>query len=81
MMIADLIDQDDFRDRLIALGIELGQDDSPEQCAEKAAAWFATADSDSQQALIALVNELVADKGVVLPDVYEAIKLHLSSLS
>ena len=34
MMFADLVDVDDFRERLLALGIDLPPDTSPERCAQ-----------------------------------------------
>ena len=81
MMLADLIDQDDFRDRLTALGIALSEEQSPDECAALAAAWFKEADAAGQQALLALVAELTAEKGVVLPEVSEAIQNHLADLA
>ncbi|WP_444678698.1 hypothetical protein [Halomonas sp. E19] len=74
MMIADLIDTQDFRERLLALGIELPADADPDTCARLAAQQQAEA---GVPGLAALVAELEAQAGVMLPEVREALERHL----
>ncbi|WP_445156571.1 hypothetical protein [Halomonas sp. E14] len=74
MMIADLIDTQDFRERLLALGIELPADADPDTCARLTAQRQAEA---RVPGLAALVAELEAQAGVMLPEVREALERHL----
>ncbi|MCG6659843.1 hypothetical protein HOP52_19040 [Halomonas campisalis] len=74
MMIVELIDGDDFRDRLVALGLEVAAGASPEACAERAAAAYA---SGKLAGLPGLVDELVHRRDVVLPAVRDAIATQL----
>lgn len=74
MMIADLIDTQDFRERLLALGIELPADADPDTCARLAVRQHA---HSTVLGLPALVKGLEAQAGVMLPEVREALERHL----
>ncbi len=74
MMYADLIDAEDFRQRLVALGIELPADADPDTSARLAAHRQAEA---GVPGLAALVAELEAQGGVMLPEVRDALVNHL----
>jgi hypothetical protein len=74
MMFADLIDAHDFRQRLVALGIELPADADPDTCARHAARRQAEA---GVPGLPALVAELEAQAGGMLPEVRQALANHL----
>ncbi|MCE8035331.1 MAG: hypothetical protein LPK20_17095 [Halomonas sp.] len=74
MMYADLIDAEDFRQRLAALGIDLPTDADPDTCARLAAQRQA---ETGVPGLAALVAELEAQAGVMLPEVREALMNHL----
>ncbi|MFQ3788752.1 hypothetical protein [Halomonas sp. A29] len=74
MMYADLIDAEDFRQRLVALGIDLPVDADPDTCARLAAQRQAEAEVPG---LAALVTELEAQASVMLPEVREALVSHL----
>lgn len=77
MMIAELIDGDDFRDRLMALGIPLAEDASPESCARLA--WLQH-QQGGVPGLPALVQELSETSDVMLPAVRQALAEHLLPL-
>ncbi|WP_111414927.1 hypothetical protein [Billgrantia lactosivorans] len=74
MMFADLIDAQDFRERLVALGVDLPVDADADTCARLAAQRQAEA---GVPGLAALVAELEAQAGVMLPEVREALARHL----
>ncbi|MCC5881426.1 MAG: hypothetical protein JJU25_02145 [Halomonas sp.] len=74
MMFADLIDAEDFRQYLVALGIELPADADPDTCARLAVQRQVEA---GVPGLPALVAELEAQAGVMLPEVREAVVSHL----
>ncbi|MBW6393021.1 MULTISPECIES: hypothetical protein [Halomonadaceae] len=74
MMFADLIDAEDFRQRLVALGIELPVGADPDTCARLAAQRQAEAGVPD---LPALVAELETQTGVMQPEVREALARHL----
>ncbi|MCE8004922.1 hypothetical protein [Billgrantia ethanolica] len=80
MMYADLIDAEDFRQRLVALGIDLpaDADADPDTCARLAAQQQAEA---GVPGLEALVVELEAQTGVMLPEVREALVNHLRPIA
>ncbi len=74
MMIVELIDGDDFRARLCALGIEIPADADPETSAQIAA----EAHREHEIAeLPALVRELMNQKEILLPSVRHAIERFL----
>ncbi|MGQ7245919.1 hypothetical protein ACUN9Y_01080 [Halomonas sp. V046] len=78
MMIVELIDGDDFRDRLLALGVRLPADAGPDTCARMARL------KDREvgvPGLDGLVVELLAKSDILLPSVHRAIQDHLSALS
>ncbi|QEM80768.1 hypothetical protein [Halomonas binhaiensis] len=77
MMIAELIDGDDFRDRLVALGIRIPDDACPDTCARMARL---KAQEVGVPGLAELVQELLNKSDVLLPSVHRAIEDHLRSL-
>ncbi|TWI56512.1 hypothetical protein IQ22_00962 [Pseudomonas duriflava] len=74
MMHADLIDQDDFRDRLQALGIPVPSGVSPEQACQQALCGL---NKEQALALRRLVEELLSGSATLLPSVREAIARQL----
>lgn len=71
MMIVDLIDGDDFRDRLVALGIRIPEGACPETCARMARLKHREV---GVPGLEDLVRELMARTDVMLPSVRAAIE-------
>ncbi len=74
MMHTDLIDQDDFRDRLVALGLSIPPGVSAEQACEQAVSGLSP---ERAVALRRLVEELLGGNATLLPAVREAISRHL----
>ena len=74
MMHADLIDQEDFREHLIALGLNIPPDASPEKACELAVSGLS---AERAIALRRLVEELLGGSATLLPNVREAISRHL----
>lgn len=74
MMHADLIDQDDFRDRLVALGFEIPSGATAEQACERAVVGLS---QERAQALRRLVEDLLGGSATLLPAVREAISRNL----
>lgn len=74
MMIVDLIDGDDFRDRLVALGIRIPEGACPETCARMALLKHTEV---GVPGLRELVHELMEQTDVMLPSVREAIERFL----
>lgn len=70
MMHADLIDQDDFRDRLVSLGFEIPKDATAEQACERAVIGLS---QERAQVLRKLIEELLGGSATLLPAVREAI--------
>ncbi len=70
MMHADLIDQEDFRDRLVSLGFEIPTGVTAEQACERAVCGLS---AERAQALRRLVEELLGGSATLLPAVREAI--------
>ncbi len=70
MMHADLIDQEDFRDRLVALGFPIPADASAEQACQQAVSALTP---ERAKALRRLVEELLGGNATLLPNVREAI--------
>ncbi len=73
MMFADLVDMDDFRQRLLELGIDLPADTSPERCASLVRA------AQPVDGLPELIDVLCADGVTLHPDVRRAVELILMS--
>ncbi|TFH85499.1 hypothetical protein EQG41_16960 [Billgrantia azerbaijanica] len=71
MMIADLIDGDDFRHRLVALGVRIPDGACPETCARMARLMH---EQVGVEGLAALVAELEAQREVMLPSVRTALE-------
>ncbi|WP_163575850.1 hypothetical protein [Halomonas faecis] len=71
MMIADLIDGDDFRQRLVALGVRIPDGACPETCARMARLMH---EQVGVEGLAALVAELEARREVMLPSVRNALE-------
>jgi hypothetical protein len=78
MMYADLIDAEDFRQRLVALGIDLPADADPDTCARLVAQRQAEAGIPGLETLVA---ELEAQTSVMLPEVREALVNHLRPIA
>ncbi|MCQ4260484.1 hypothetical protein [Stutzerimonas stutzeri] len=70
MMHADLIDQDDFRDRLVSLGFEIPSGVTAEQACERAVIGLS---QDRAHVLRRLIEELLGGSATLLPSVREAI--------
>ncbi|BCD86104.1 hypothetical protein PSm6_25110 [Pseudomonas solani] len=70
MMHADLIDQEDFRERLVALGLAIPSGVSAEQACEHAVSGLSP---ERAVALRRLVEELLGGRATLLPNVREAI--------
>lgn len=75
MMIVELIDGDDFRDRLVALGIHIPGEACPDTCARLARRCRA---AGGAAGLDELVRELEEKREVLLPSVRAALEAHLS---
>ena len=71
MMFADLVDVDDFRQRLLELGVELPPGTSPEHCARLVRA------AQPVDGLPELVGALCADGVTLQPEVRRAVELIL----
>jgi hypothetical protein len=69
MMFADLVDVDDFRERLLELGVALPPDTSPEQCASLVRA------AQPVDGLPELIRSLCADGVTLQPEVRRAVEL------
>lgn len=67
MMFADLVDEDDFRERLQDLGAQLPKDASPELC-------MTMAQAQKLDGLQQLVEHLLADPGLLQPEVRLALE-------
>lgn len=74
MMHADLIDQDDFRERLQALGFSVPPEATPEQACEYAVRGLSP---ERAQALRRLVEDMLGGRATLLPAVREAISRQL----
>ncbi|MEO4045597.1 hypothetical protein AAFN46_00735 [Pseudomonas sp. CAU 1711] len=74
MMHADLIDQEDFRERLLALGLNIPSGSSAEQACALAVSGL---DAERAKALRHLVEELLGSGATLLPAVREAISRQL----
>lgn len=72
MMFADLIDEVDFRERLQECGAILPLDASPETCVR-------LAKEQQLVGLVALATELLAEPGLLQPEVKEALAMLESS--
>lgn len=70
MMHADLIDQDDFRDRLVSLGFDIPSGASAEQACERA---VSSLSQERKLVLRKLVEELLSGSATLLPAVRQAI--------
>ncbi|MDI5933586.1 hypothetical protein [Halomonas kalidii] len=74
MMIVDLIDGDDFRDRLVALGIRIPEGASPETCARMALLKHAEVGVPGLQELVQALGE---QTDIMLPSVRAALERFL----
>ncbi|MDI5892738.1 hypothetical protein [Halomonas rhizosphaerae] len=77
MMIVELIDGDDFRDRLVALGIRIPEGACPESSARLARRCALEGDVPG---LAELVGELEGKREIMLPSVRRALETHLLPL-
>jgi hypothetical protein len=69
MMFADLVDVEDFRQRLLELGIDVPPDTSPERCA-----WLVRA-AQPVDGLPELIGALCADGVTLHPEVRRVVEL------
>ena len=67
MMIADLVDGDDFRQHLVNLGVDIPTDASPDTCVQRVRAAMPVAGLDE------LVTALRSDSVTLLPEVRQAL--------
>lgn len=74
MMIADLIDQDDFRDRLRALGFNVTPAATADEACRQAVMGL---NQERAQALRQLIQELLSGSAALLPAVRQAIDQQL----
>ena len=74
MMIADLFDSEDFRQRLVALGVRIPDNACPETCARMARLMH---EQVGVEGLAALVAELEGRREVMLPSVRNALEQFL----
>lgn len=74
MMIVELIDGDDFRNRLVALGVLIPDAACPETCARMARRKYLEVGVPGLESALA---ELMAHTDVMLPSVRRAIEAHL----
>ncbi|WP_437879952.1 hypothetical protein [Pseudomonas sp. LRF_L74] len=74
MMHADLIDQEDFRDRLLSLGVFVPGDASAAQACELAILGMTP---DRAAALKRMVEDMLGSGATILPAVREAISRNL----
>ncbi|MBY4678384.1 hypothetical protein [Marinobacterium arenosum] len=81
MMIADLIDQDDLYERFSCIGVPLRQDSDPATQCRQAACWFEKQDAERRSAMIKLMDELVAKRELMLPEVRQALDTYLAELA
>lgn len=82
MMIADLVDQDDFCRLLQSVGILVENHWTSQQCAQVAVDWrCANHNTDAATELNQIVNELKQKESLLLPEVRAALHLLLSDNS
>ncbi|WP_456269154.1 hypothetical protein M1D97_02400 [Kushneria sp. AK178] len=74
MMIVDLIDGDDFRERLVALGVHIPEGAGPDTCARMA---LCKHRGEGVDGLKELVDEMVRRSDILLPSVRQAIEKYL----
>ncbi|WP_227367684.1 hypothetical protein [Halomonas sp. M20] len=74
MMIAELIDDDDFRAQLVGLGVAIPADASPEECARITLHQHIQGGVPGLQAL---VDELISKTDILLPEVRQVIERFL----
>lgn len=74
MMIVDLIDHEDFRERLVALGVHISEHACPDTCARMALRKHLDV---GVPGLEEMVRELVLHSDVLLPSVRQALDKHL----
>ncbi|WP_428242638.1 hypothetical protein [Gynuella sp.] len=74
MMIADLLDQEDLRDRFLSLGIPVTQEQSPDACCRAALAWRTEQDRERKQALDEVIRLLIRNSDSLLPEIKTAIQ-------
>ncbi|WP_417224128.1 hypothetical protein [Amphritea sp.] len=76
MMITELIDQDDYRDWLMQVGIPLPAEvDSPAECSAVALRWLEAQNDGIRAEFRAAFTEFNAKRPIMLPAVQEALCL------
>lgn len=74
MMIVELIDGEDFRQRLVSLGVHIPEEACPETCARLAAGCHR---AKGVSGLEEAIREMMQKTDVMLPSVRQAIERHL----
>lgn len=78
MMVADLVDEEDFCRLLQSVGIPVESDWTSQQCAQLAVDWRCVNDNDQAVAeLSRVINELKQKEPLLLPEVKMALHLLL----
>ncbi|MEH6580189.1 MAG: hypothetical protein V7731_24315 [Amphritea sp.] len=75
MMIADLVDQDDFRDLLKGVGVPVENDWTPEQCSQAALTWQEAQGQQVNAELYRVMQELNQQQPLLLPEVKNALDM------
>lgn len=73
MMIVELIDEVDFKEKLIGIGAPIEPNDSLEEVATKVKAWM-DAEPEQQSVVTTACDELEATEATILPDVHDLMK-------
>ncbi len=78
MMYADLIDQEDFRERLVQMGVPVASGADAESCCRQLLNWLSQPQGAASRAqATALVQQLRAQRELMLPDVARALDQYL----
>lgn len=78
MMIVDLVDEVDFKEKLLAISAPIGMDDSLEEVSVKLKGWLES-DPDQLEELKSVYEAFEASGATILPEV-QAVLLTLLSL-
>ena len=73
MMIADLLDQEDLRERFSSLGIPVTSEQSPEACCRAALAWRTEQNRERKRQLDDVIKAMIQHQDMLLPEIKEAL--------
>ena len=73
MMIADLVDQDDFRELLRGVGVPIENSWTPEQCSQAALTWQEAQGAELNTDLYRVMQALKQKQSLLLPEVKDAL--------